>query len=329
MASSTLLLGLTIPLPTSYDAPLDLDSPEPEPQAPPRQRPQRLQIDWYDLLPPPDSQFMSLPPELRRMIFRYIMVVGTVEPFGVNMDEKSQTPCMALLRASKLLHLIAEPLLYENIFRFATLEAVKSFFCIACGDGGRQMKVKKVEIAFQRVPIEVSQWERLVDLAYERKLDDDLEGLGTERGVRVSKHIHYLSKEYYRDQLWRPMANLILGTFQPQQLNIDLREAKDETRCCWLQTTALLCLSGGFTGSHMPQKLRVIGCLGFEKEPPYATTADSLVHALLQIWTAGQGEQGAIPNEPWTQLLKEDVEKILKKEARAEQNHNDDRIENQ
>jgi hypothetical protein len=61
---------------------------------------------------------MDLPPEIRNIIYRKLVVVGTIEFARDKLENKKMRPLLALLRVSKQIHAEAEPLyLANNLFR--------------------------------------------------------------------------------------------------------------------------------------------------------------------------------------------------------------------
>ena len=286
-----------------------------------QQSPGSGDVSWSSIRPSPGSTLLALPLEILTMTCLEVVCVGIIHPYD---DEiRQDLPSLALLRACRELYLIAEPLIYDNTFRFCTPEALKSFLETGFHSPARRMQLKKIEVCFQWVSPTEEQAQQLYQDAEERRLDEDLSGsLGTRRAGR-SKHLHHLRKIFYREEVWQPMMDLVLEHLRPEYLIIDLSDCTDLPNCCWLQSMAITTLRPGFRDGYVPRILKIQGYNGVG-EIEGMTMVDHLVLNLVRGWTAKRaGIEGDDIPKSCNNLLKE-AEKALQEESIKEENHKHD-----
>jgi len=257
------------------------------------------------------SSLLSLPAELRKMIYSHALIVGNVYPYRkTELEEHTMCqhrkmaphhqavahPCVNILFTCRLIHQEAVSILYsQNIVNLPVSILTERFFKTALHNLERCSWVKSVHIGFLTDDLTEDQRTELLQpiIADTQK---DLVRMSNELRVTVmdfGSTVHQVFNEHLRTCAWSRKVNPVLENLKLDMLILDFDDCTCVDRCCQMAAYALSSLKPGFA-HEMPKEVTV---LGFEFEMYDLGTCDRwelfdgwmedefFIEGLIKQWT--------------------------------------------
>lgn len=218
-------------------------------------------------------EFLTLPLEIKRMVYRYCLVVGHVFPYAfaerssdtqhghkelVGWRSTSSTkPAVNILAVCQTIRREAEPILYQNnTFNLPTRDLTARFFGSSLNTPERRSWLKRVEVSLEE--------RDMVKADREVVLDEQLllarEELLFSRGQ--DNRLGYLLHDGYSNHLvsviWPRKLAPILNLLRLEKLVVDFSRACCPSMCCKLHRKAAMAFDGGFA-MGMPTTMVIVG----------------------------------------------------------------------
>jgi len=204
--------------------------------------------------------FLSLPHEIRYMVYRLALGVGVVHPYrqpdSLDTTHFTKTPNTTLLKTCRLVNIEASPFLYShNTFFLPTTELTIKFFTKALHNPSRQSWVKSVHLTLSH--------HDLPDFEHLSKNPETIEAFDGSvfRQIRWEDYEHASDKRYLRQVSWPRKVRPILDLLKLDNLILDFSEARcpNWSGCsCWMTAGAIFAFHTGFAHG-VPADLEVYG----------------------------------------------------------------------
>ena len=230
---------------------------------------------------------MSLPSEVRQMVYAECLVVGKVFPYTVSEryheydndeDDKHtglelsgcEVPSVALLQVCKRIHEEAEPMLYQrNTFILPACDLTILFFKRSLHDDTRKSWVKSVELEFLATDLTRKDREMVLDEQTALWRNDLL--FPEKRGPLLRPHADFQSDLHVAyigrliDVVWPRKASYVIDHLALRKIHLKFNRSACNEDCCTLQGQACQAMKGGFA-KGMPLDVKITG-LEDGKEP--------------------------------------------------------------
>ena len=228
------------------------------------------------------SHFLSLPPEVRAIIYEFCLVVEKIRPYQnaeyeygekycmVDTDERipsSERPTIALVKVCKLFRQEGEPILYaRNTFVMPTFGFSNQFFSCCLHTKQRRSWLKSVRVELNQLDMKVEDRKR-VFREHVRELEPHFTDLcevhwrNAQRDEAVwdfTKELHRGYKKHLIKNIWPAKMAPILDDSQLDELCVDVRGTTCPDTCCEMGRCALQALREGFANG-LPKNLIIIG----------------------------------------------------------------------
>lgn len=263
---------------------------------------------------------MSLPPEVRQLVYAECLVVGKAFPYTVseryheydNDDDDEDTslelsgcevPSVALLRVCKTIHAEAEPMLYQrNTFVLPACDLTRLFFTRSLHNDVRKSWVKSVELKFVAADLTKEDREIVLDaqialarndlLFPEKCLHDSEAETETETVITLTRDLHEAYSKRLGNVAWPRKASYVLDHLALREIKLRFGLSECNEGCCLLQDTAIWAMKRGFA-EGMPVDVIIRG-LGKAREPYRKVMAKWTSMRRLEDnpynWTSGLAE---------------------------------------
>ena len=213
-----------------------------------------------------------------------VLYVGRVHPYDERHSAVASYPSVAILRTCRFLHEEAEPLLYQNVFTFATQESLKRYLePFMRIKRGYKAPVQKLEVTFKWTSFDSADTQDIVEETMFQQLVDDTAAKPI--GNVTARYSHQAEKEMLRTRVWKGMADLIVDKMAPRQLTLDLRECLCRDKCCSMQMGAVGCFNSGFAFGVVPEVRERGGFKGLDINASSSRNCQ-LISTIFNIWTS-------------------------------------------
>ena len=260
----------------------------------------------------PSPTFLTLPEEVRLIIYGFCLEVGKVFPFNreIKKDE-GPLPHVALLRVCEKIHLEAEPILYRNTFVFSTHQAIEKLFEVCFNTQKRKLLLRSVEVRLSDNGADLletlTEVRRLQRFFYMARVLDYTQTLPVT--------IFHMTEQSNTETDWKRTVSLILDNLSPDRLTLGLTKFQCPIKCCDMPMAAIMCFSPGFAFAS-PRTVKLVGLEGSNPTVEHRMD-DSYVVELFEKWTSKRAE-AARSAPATTDRLPHDAEKSLEEKSQAE-----------
>ena len=222
---------------------------------------------------------MSLPPEVRRLVYAECLVVGKIFPYTVSeryhdyddLDDEEETslelsgcevPYVALLQVCKRIREEAEPMLYQqNIVVLPVCDLTRLFFKRSLHDDIRKSWVKSVELKFLGADLTRRDREVVLDAQIALRRSDLLFPEKCPRMTLDSGLEHDVHVEYNRRLVqvaWPRKALYVLDNLALRKIHLNFDRSACNEDCCVMKGEALRAMEGVFA-KGMPVNVKITG----------------------------------------------------------------------
>ena len=220
-------------------------------------------------------RFMSLPPEVRRLVYVECLVVGKVFPYTVsercheydNLEDDEDTglelsgcqvPYVALLQVCKRIREEAEPMLYQqNIVVLPVCDLTRLFFKRSLHNDIRKSWVKSVELEFLAADLTRKDREVVLDEQIALAKDDLLfPEMRADRDFLLELHSAY--NDHLVEVVWPRKASYVLDNLALRKIHLNFERSTCNEDCCVMRGKAIEAMKGGFA-KGMPVKVKLTG----------------------------------------------------------------------
>ena len=218
---------------------------------------------------------MSLPSEVRRLVYAECLVVGKVFPYTVSeryhdyddLDDEEDTdlelsgcevPCVALFQVCKKIREEAEPMLYQqNIIVLPVCDLTRLFFERSLHNDIRRSWVKSVELDFLAADLTGKDRELVLDKQIALAKDDLL--FPEFRGnYDLLPELHSAYKHHLVKIVWPRKASYVLDNLALREIHLYFDRSACNEDCCVLKGEAIKAMKGGFA-KGMPVNVKITG----------------------------------------------------------------------
>ncbi|MCJ1249786.1 hypothetical protein MMC30_007012 [Trapelia coarctata] len=248
------------------------------------------------------TSFLSLPLEVRQMIYSYALVVGNVYPYRKTQELKYSTsgnfwpeieithPAVRLLSTCRLIRQEAEPLLYgQNTVNLPVRGLAKRFFDSALHSHERRYWVKRVCVRFRSDDLEFEErvevlWPLTISILASlarRDTDDMLEVVVWDFGSEV----HDALKKRLYQSVWPRKIRPIIQHLKLDSITLDFDECYCTDRCCELAGYATSAFMPGFVHG-MPKSVEINDPYDMTNFTERHRGVEGIVKKLMRGWTA-------------------------------------------
>ena len=220
-------------------------------------------------------RFMSLPPEVRRLVYAECLVVGKVFPYTVSeryhdydeLDDEEDTglessgcevPYVALLQVCKMIREEAEPMLYQqNIVVLPVCDLTRLFFKRSLHNDIRRSWVESVELEFLAADLTRKDRELVLDEQIALAKDDLL--FPEMRGGHDFLHeLHRAYNGHLVEVVWPRKASYVLDNLALRKIHLNFVRSACNEDCCVMRGKAIEAMKAGFA-KGMPVKVKLTG----------------------------------------------------------------------
>ena len=220
-------------------------------------------------------RFMSLPPEVRRLVYAECLVVGKVFPYtvseryhdydGLEDDEDTglelygcEVPYVALLQVCKRIREEAEPMLYQqNIVVLPAYDLTRLFFKRSLHNDIRKSWVKSVELEFLAADLTRIDREVVLDEQIALAKDDLLfPEMHADRDFLNDLHGAY--NDRLAQVVWPRKASYVLDNLALRKIHLNFDRSACNDDCCVMKGKAIEAMKAGFA-KGMPVKVKLTG----------------------------------------------------------------------
>lgn len=227
---------------------------------------------------------MSLPPEVRQLVYAECLVVGKVFPYTVseriheydNLEDDEETglelsdcevPSVALLQVCQRIREEAEPMLYQqNIFVLPACDLTILFFKRSLHNDIRKSWIKSVELGFVAADLTRKDRELVLDAQIAQARDDLLfpEKAPLEEPEAFEHELHAAYMNRLAEVVWPRKASYVLDNLALRNIHLKFDRSVCNEDCCPMKRKAIEAMKGGFA-KGMPVKVKITG-LGMARE---------------------------------------------------------------
>ncbi|KAK0507862.1 hypothetical protein JMJ35_009751 [Cladonia borealis] len=220
-------------------------------------------------------RFMSLPPEVRRLVYVECLVVGKVFPYTVsercheydNLEDDEDTelelsgckvPNVALLQVCKRIREEAEPMLYQqNIVVLPVCDLTRLFFKRSLHNDIRKSWVQSVELEFLAADLTRKDREVVLDEQIALAKDDLLfPEMRADRDFSNDLHEAYIDR--LAQVVWPRKASYVLDNLALRKIHLNFERTTCNEDCCGMRGKAIEAMEAGFA-KGMPVKVKLTG----------------------------------------------------------------------
>ena len=254
---------------------------------------------------------LKLPGEIRQIIYKHCLVVGTVYPYlvqhmselGTPLNRRTpwwgmDTPNIALLETCKLVHREAERELYiGNHFILPLSRLTHKFFVNSINTSERRLWLKSITLEFTPSDLDdvdrkliresrlgwYQQFERAQRLQVDAPSSDWF-------SMTCAQELHKAYKQYLVDIAWPRKVSPVLEHLKLDGLMINIQCSLCDHKCCPMYAGALAALSQGFA-LGIPKTLKIMGVDRFIDQTYFDQEANPWrsVNFMIRQWSRERG----------------------------------------